>query len=178
MLQEDNWCLAPLIAYGLVGKMQEPLTVMPDYDCFEHGKYIGILSAPLSKTDFKPDVVNIISDTNQLRHLLLALRASERPYVSGGYFPPSCAYAVVTPILTGQYMVVLPDPGEYARALSPTGEMILAVPEEKLGLLMEDLRKYQETSIFANETVMMRPDFPQLDIYKQAFKAWGMDYEE
>ena len=58
------------------------------------------------------------------------------------------------------------------------GEMILAVPEEKLGLLMEDLRKYQETSIFANETVMMRPDFPQLDIYKKAFKAWGMDYED
>ena len=75
-------------------------------------------------------------------------------------------------------MVALPDPGEYARALTPAGEMILAVPGEKLGLLMEDLREYQETSIFTNDILLMRPDFPQPDIYKKAFKAWGMDYEK
>jgi uncharacterized protein (DUF169 family) len=178
MLKEDNWCLAPLVAYGLVKKMEKPLTVEPEYDCFEHGKYIGILSAPLNIVEFIPDVVDIYCNTTQLRHLLLALRTSERPFVGSGHFPPSCAYAVVTPVVKNRYMVVLPDPGEYARALTPVGDMIFAVPREKLELLMEDLRKYQETSMFASEDVMMRPDFPQLDIYKEAFKAWGMDYEK
>jgi uncharacterized protein (DUF169 family) len=178
MLKEDNWCLAPLMIYGHMSKDEKVLNNKPDYDCLEHGKYLGVLSAPLGTAEFKPDVIDIYCDTNQLRHMLLALRKSERPFVGGGYFPPSCSYAVVTPILTGKYMVVLPDPGEYARALTRVGEMIFAVPPEKIGSLLEDLKKYQETSIFAHENVMMRPDFPQLDIYKKAFKTWGMDYEK
>ncbi len=177
MLKEDNWCLAPLMVYGHMSKDEKVLNNRPDYDCFEPGKYIGVLSAPLNTAEFIPDVINIYCDTTRLRDMLLALRKSERPYVGGGYFPPSCSYAVVTPILTGKYMVVLPDPGEYARALTPVGEMIFAVPPGKISLLLEDLKEYQENSIFADEAVMMRPDFPQLDIYKKAFKAWGMDYE-
>jgi uncharacterized protein (DUF169 family) len=178
MLKEDNWCLAPLIAYGQVHKMQEPLTHAPDYDCFDYGKYIGILSAPLESAEFTPDVVIIFGDTNQLRHLMMALRNNERQYVGGNYFPPSCAHAVVSPMLTGQYRVILPDPGEYVRALTQAGEMMFALPGTKLGLLVEDLKKYQETSIFAHDRMFIRPDFPQPDIYKQCFKAWGMDYEQ
>jgi uncharacterized protein (DUF169 family) len=178
MLKEDNWCLAPLIVYGHRRKNDEMLHNAPDYDCLELGKYIGVLSAPLNSAEFQPDVLNIYCDTTQLRHMLLALRKSERPNVGAGYFPPSCSYAVVTPVLTGKFMMVLPDPGEYARALTPVGEMIFAVPQTKLGTLLEDIKVYQKTSIFAHETVMIRPDFPQLENYKRAFKTWDMDYEK
>jgi hypothetical protein len=35
----------------------------------------------------------------------------------------------------------------------------------------------ENKSGFAHEQMMMRPDFPQPDLYKKVFKKWGMDYE-
>ena len=179
MLKEDKWCPAPCIAYGLVGKPDDPgFKSRENYDCFDYGKYIGILTAPLKTTSFEPDVVIIYADTNQLRSLLLAMRPEERPAVSGHYFPPSCAYAVVTPMQTGEYRVVLPDPGEYARALTTEGEMMFAVPRERLSGLVADYQKHVNESPFAHESMIMRPDFPQPDFYKEIFKSWGMHTDE
>jgi uncharacterized protein (DUF169 family) len=179
MLAEDNWCPAPCVAYGFVKRPDDPEWRRREaYDCFDHGKYIGILTAPLKTATYGPDVVIIYADTNQLRSLLLAMRPEERPAVGGHYFPPSCAYAVVTPMLTGEYRVVLPDPGEYARALTTAGEMMFAVPGDRLTGLVADYKKYDSESLFAHESMMMRPDFPQPDFYKMIFKSWGMHADE
>jgi uncharacterized protein (DUF169 family) len=176
MLKEDNWCPAPCIAYGLVPRPDDPAWRRREqYDCFEYGKYIGIMTAPLRTAAFEPDVVIVYSDTNQLRNILLAMRIEEREAVSGRFFPPSCAYAVTTPILLNQYMVVLPDPGEYARALTIPGEMMFAIPADKLEGLMADIRKYEQNeSGFAHENMIMRPDFTQPDFYKRMFESWGI----
>ena len=118
MLKEDNWCPGAVIAYGLVKMTDNPeARKNTNGDTFPFGKFIGILTAPLKTAEFKPDVVIIYSDTNQLRNLLLAMKQEERPNVTGHFFPFSCASAVVTPMQKGQYTVSLPDPGEYARAL-------------------------------------------------------------
>ena len=180
MLKEDNWCPAPVMAYGMEPKPDDPRAkTHMDYDCFDTGKYIGILTAPLRVVDFEPDVAIIYSDTAQLRKLLLALNVEERPLVSGSYFPPSCAHAVVTVMLTGEYRIVLPDPGEYARALCGEDEMMFAVPKAKIAGLVSDLRHAQDSNQpFARENMIMRPDFPHPELYKQIFKAWGMDTEE
>jgi hypothetical protein len=176
MLKEDNWCPAPCIAYGLVPRPEDPAWRRREqYDCFEYGKYIGIMTAPLRTAAFEPDVVIVYSDTNQLRSILLAMRIEEREAVSGRFFPPSCAYAVTTPILSNQYMVVLPDPGEYARALTIPGEMMFAIPANRLEGLMADIRKYEQNeSGFAHESMIMRPDFTQPDFYKRMFESWGI----
>ena len=180
MLKEDNWCPAPLIAYGLTERPDYPGSgEHTAYDCFEQGKYIGILTAPLKTASFLPDVVIVYCDTNQLRDILLALRYEERSLVGGHYFPPSCAYAVVTVKQTNQYRVVLPDPGEYARALTVEGEMMFSVPGDKVAGLVADLKKYEENdSGFAHQSMIMRPDFPHPELYKRIFKSWGMDTEE
>jgi uncharacterized protein (DUF169 family) len=177
MLKEDNWCPAPVMAYGLEPKPDDPrMRAHMAYDNFEYGKYIGILTAPLSKAAFEPDVVIIYSDTGQLRRLLLAMRAEERPLVGGLYFPPSCAHSVVTPMLTGQYRVVIPDPGEYARALCGDDEIMFAVPGGKVQALVADLARAQDSDLpFARENMIMRPDFPQPEFYKTTFRGWGMD---
>jgi len=179
MLAEDNWCPAPCIAYGLVERPADAAwQSRENYDCFEYGQYIGILTAPLKTASFVPDVVIIYADTNQLRSLLLSMRREERPAVGGHYFPPSCAYAVVTVMQTGEYRVVLPDPGEYARALTTEGEMMFAVPRDRLAGLVADYKKYESESSFAHESMIMRPDFPQPDFYKEIFKGWGMHTED
>lgn len=180
MLKEDNWCPGAVTAYGLMQRSDGQAARSSNTgDRFPYRKYIGILTAPLKTAGFVPDVVIIYSDTNQLRNLLLAMREEERPEVSGYFFPFSCAHSVVTPIISGQYAVVLPDPGEYARALTLAGEMMFAIPRDRLGGLVADLKEYQANNPrLMLENMIMRPDFPQPDLYKRIFEAWGMDHEK
>jgi uncharacterized protein (DUF169 family) len=177
MLKEDHWCPAALMAYGMVPIPggRNP-TQMHPYDCFEYGKYIGVLTAPLKSASFKPDVVIIYSNTSQLRSLLLSFGPDEIPQVNGRYFPPSCAHAVVTPMLKGGYWVILPDPGDYQRALCDEGEMMFAVPAEKLLALLAGLNRFQEQGFaYRNNYYFMQGDFPRPDFYKKMFKEWGLE---
>jgi hypothetical protein len=121
-------------------------------------------------------VVIIYSNTSQQRSLLLSLPPEEIAEVSGRYFPPSCSHAVVTPMLKGGYWVVLPDPGEYQRALCDEGEMMFAVPAAKLSGLLVGLNKFQEQGFaYRNNHYFMLPDFPRPDFYKAMFKQWGLE---
>jgi uncharacterized protein (DUF169 family) len=180
MLKEDSWCPAPLMAYGMVERPKEsPVVKSHPYDCFEYGKYVGIVSAPLRATTFEPDVVIVYSNTAQLRGLLLAMKFEDIPLVHGHFFPPSCAYAVVNVMLTGQYWVVLPDPGEYQRALTGEGEIMFSIPGDKMAEVISDLRQYEGGSFnYATHNMLMMPDFPQPDFYQTFFKTWGLDVKE
>ena len=177
MLKEDHWCPAALMAYGMVPKPKSSAPVKNDpYECFEYGKYIGIVTAPLKTADFKPDVVIIYSNTSQLRSLLLSLSYDEKQLVNGRFFPPSCSHAVVTPMLKGNYWVVLPDPGEYQRALGDEGEMMFAVPAAKMPGLISDLARFQDQGFaYRNHNMLLLPDFPRPDFYKKMFKEWGLE---
>ncbi len=177
MLKEDHWCPAALMAYGMVPLPEgmNPTRLHP-YECFDYGKYIGILTAPLKKAAFKPDVVIIYSNTAQLRGLLMSFNAEEGAQVNGRYFPPSCAHAVTTPMLKGGYWVVVPDPGEWQRALCDEGEMMFALPAEKLPLVMEGLNKFQEMDFaYRNHHYFIQGDFQRPDFYKKMFKDWGLE---
>jgi uncharacterized protein (DUF169 family) len=133
MLKEDNWCPTSVIAYGLEKKPESLAKWVHPYDCFEYGKYIGIVSAPLKSANFTPDVVIAYLKPAQLRGLLLSMKVEDVPLVSGHYFPPSCGWAVVEPIKTGKYWVVMPDPGEYQRALTEEGDMMFSIPQKNAG---------------------------------------------
>jgi uncharacterized protein (DUF169 family) len=179
MLKEDNWCPGAVLSYGLVPKPDDAVArAQNNGEHFEYGKYIGILTAPLKKANFMPEAVIIYCDTNQLRIILLALKPEEWPLVKSNFFPFSCSNSVVPVINHGEYWINLPDPGEYARALTVAGEMMFSVPINKLPGLVENLRGMERNeSGFAHETMMMRPDFPQPELYKKVFEAWGMDHD-
>jgi uncharacterized protein (DUF169 family) len=180
MLKDDNWCLGPIMAYGLVEMPPPPPAAGAapsiQYKHFEYGKYVGILTAPLKTAQFEPDLVLIYSDTNQLRNMLLSLKEEEKPKVRTNLFPISCAFCVTNPIIDNEYWVNLPDPGEYVRALTQPGEMIFSIPAPKLPEFMEGLRKFDKESMFAHEQMMMQSDFEQPEIYKQMFESWGMEH--
>jgi uncharacterized protein (DUF169 family) len=180
MLKEDNWCPGPLIAYGLVKRQPEQDSrARESTPNFEYGKYIGIITAPLITAHFEPDLVLIYSNTAQLRSLLLTIKNEERPLINSYFFPWSCAHSVVNPILTGQYWIVLPDPGEYERALGGEDEMMFSIPKDKLEEFMLNFKQAQEGSLgYVHSNLMIRPDFPQPEIYKRVFREWGLDVEE
>jgi uncharacterized protein (DUF169 family) len=179
MLKEDNWCPGAVLSYGLVPIPDDSAArAQKNGEYFEYGKYIGILTAPLKKAEFAPDVVIIYCDTNQLRIMLLTLKPEERALVKSNFFPFSCSNSVVPVINHGEYWINLPDPGEYARALTTAGEMMFSVPKDRLPGFIENLRGMERNeSGFAHETMMMRPDFPQPELYKHVFEAWGMDHD-
>jgi uncharacterized protein (DUF169 family) len=179
MLKDDNWCLGPLLAYGLVDTSRIPSgNSKIQYKRFEYGRYVGILTAPLTSAVFEPDLVLIYSDTNQLRDMLLSLNEDEKPKVKTNLFPISCAFSITNPILDNEYWVNLPDPGEYVRALTQAGEMMFSIPTPKLTGFVEGLRKFYKESMFAREQMMMESDFPQPDIYKKLFETWGMEHSK
>jgi len=81
-------------------------------------------------------------------------------------------------MLHDEYWVNLPDPGEYARALTVAGEMMFSIPGGKLADFTKNMRQFDKNeSGFAHEQMMMRSDFPQPDLYKRVFEAWGMDHD-
>jgi uncharacterized protein (DUF169 family) len=176
MLEEDNWCFAPVIAYGLEDKPADPeLQLFLEFPRFAKSKYIGIVSAPLKTANFKPDVVIIYANTTQLRNMLAPLNfQSNKNLVDTMLFPPACAYQVVTVMESGRYMVTLPDPGDYMRALSGEDEIILSMPAARMDEFMQGVRRAQEGEYSYERTGMyMLHDFPQPPFYQMLFKRWG-----
>jgi uncharacterized protein (DUF169 family) len=178
MLKQDNWCPTSVMAYGLVKKPESVEKWSHPYDCFEYGKYVGIVTAPLKRATFIPDVVIIYAKPAQLRGLLLSMKVEDVPQVKGHFFPPSCGWSVVNPMKTGQYWLVIPDPGEYQRALTEEGDMMFSVPQSKMQVMMAGLKQNEHGAFaYRDHQMFMMPDFPLPDFYKEMFKSWGMDTE-
>jgi uncharacterized protein (DUF169 family) len=178
MLKQDNWCPTAVMAYGLVKRPESVEKWSHPYDCFEYGKYVGIVTAPLKSASFVPDVVIIYAKPAQLRGLLLSMKVADVPSVQGHFFPPSCGWSVVNPMKTGQYWLVIPDPGEYQRALTEEGDMMFSVPQNKMQVMMAGLKQNEHGPFpYRDHQMFMMPDFPLPDFYKEMFKSWGMDTE-
>lgn len=175
MLKEDNWCPGPMVSYGLVPPDSSETSTHNECEHFEYGKYIGILTAPLKSAAFEPDAVLMYADTYQICNLLYAMRPEDRSAIGSHYFAPSCVYSVTTPMITGKYQIVLPDPGEFVRGLTQGNELILTIPGKKLYDLLGDLKRYQaEYPKLLMANMMMRPDFPLPPQYQKAFEGWGL----
>ena len=178
MLKEDHWCPTALMAYGMVEKSESIGGYTESYMSFETGKYVGIVTAPLKSAAFMPDVVLIYMNPAQLRGTLLPMSfgggASD---VSTELFLPSCGHAVVDPMKTGKYVVVLPDPGEYQRGLAREDEMILAVPRQRMDALMASLKQRGKMYSHREQHMSLKPDFERPQFYKDMFKSWGLDSE-
>jgi len=178
MLKEDNWCPTAVMAYGLVKRPESVEKWTHPYDCFEYGKYVGIVTAPLKTATFMPDVVIIYSKPAQLRGLLLSMKVADVPLVQGHFFPPSCGWSVVNPMKTDKCWVVMPDPGEYQRALTEEGDMMFSVPQSKMQMMMAGMKQNEHGPFsYRDHHMFMMPDFELPDFYKDMFKDWGMDTE-
>ncbi len=182
MLKEDHWCWAPLMGYGLV---EDPHDAFVDshafFPSFEYGKYIGMVTAPLKTANFEPDMVLIYSNTAQLRDLIMIPKYQDKELVKSEFDPiDSCVFSVVPVITEGKYRITLPDPGEASRAFAGDDEIIFSVPKDKLAGLVEGVKRSAEMRKSADDWahILLRPDFPRPDFYKDLFRKWGLDVED
>jgi uncharacterized protein (DUF169 family) len=180
MLKEDNWCWAPLLAYGLVDYHDHFVEQVASFPSFEYGKYIGIVTAPLTTAEFEPDMAIIYSNAAQLRDMLMVAKFQEKANIQSEFDPiDSCAYAIIPVIQNNQYRITLPDPGEKSRALADDDEIIFSVPKDRLEKLAEGIKRMAETKRNPDDWshMLMRPDFPRPDFYDKIFKKLGLDTE-
>jgi uncharacterized protein (DUF169 family) len=177
MLEEDHWCFAPIIAYGHEDKPEDPeLQPFVKFPTFPRDKYVGIVSGPLKTANFMPDVVIIYSNTTQLRNMLNPLSFDNTKKAVDCYlFPPACAYQVIPVMESGRYMVTLPDPGDYMRALAAEDEIVLSVPSARMEELMKGIHFSVENEWgYERAGMYMLHDFPQPPFYQMLFKRWGL----
>ena len=159
MLKQDMWCPEPVIGYGLEeppryfleGRNRYPDDVetleaganwaraLPR---FEVGKYIGIVSAPLTTANFRPDLIIIYCNSVQLTRLLLGIAYKDGQDVTSRLSGHAgCVYAVVPPMQTGKCCVSAPCMGIRRYGGYQDDKVIFTVPREKLETLTFGLKQ-------------------------------------
>ena len=193
MRKEDHWCWAPILTYGMIpkelgregfyklhekmGAPKETADAFVDsFPYLPYGKYKGVLIAPLDKTDFEPDLTMIYCKNDQLRVLLMAINHMTHTLLDSSFNPiDSCVYAVLPPILSGNYRITLPDPGEYERGLTPEDDIILSIPAQRVDEFYEGVAFQADHGDRNSFYMTMKEDFERPPIYNVIFEAWGLD---
>jgi len=162
MFKEDMWCFEPVVGYGwaeppqyfLEGHNRFPEDVKDleagknyasDFPRLDVGRYTGVVSAPLARTTFKPDLAMIYCNSEQLSLLLLG-----REYIHGHHLSchlsshAACVYSVVPAIQEKKCQVALPCRGDRYSALAGDDEIIFTVTMEKIEDLIEGLRHVEK----------------------------------
>lgn len=195
-LKEDMWCVEPVIGYGLA---EAPEYFLEGHNRFPHdvktleagsnyahelphlevGKYIGVVSAPLTTVNFEPDVVVIYCDSPQLNLLLLAKEYEDgRNLTCSLSSHDACVYAVV-PILQGEkYQVAIPCRGDRYRAMALDDEMIFSMAKEKVEDLLVGLRHVGEYDSRLPRGFTMKAEYELMESYAKIGRMMGMEIPE
>lgn len=191
MLKEDNWCFEPVVGYGLgeppqyfldgynrfpddVATLEAGRHYAEEFPRLETGKYIGVVSAPLTMTGFEPDLVMIYCDQAQLSLLLLAKEYKEGYNLKCAMSShAACVYAVVPAIQSGECQIAIPCRGDHYRAMAADDEMIFTVPKAKLPDLMTGLRYVNSTGSRLPRGYTLLPEYPLKESYERIGKMMG-----
>lgn len=199
MLKEDMWCFEPVVGYGLAEAPQEfmdgynryPEDVetqeagkhyAEEFPKLKTGEYIGVLSAPLFKADFEPDVVTLYCNSTQLVILLMA-----KEYRDGHNLPTAlsghaaCVYGIVPAIQEKKYQVAVPCRGDHIVAMAGDNEMLFTIPMEKFNDFMLGLRKIANNEERFSRLPLiyeLKPEPQAPDSYYRIAQLMGMDVKK
>jgi uncharacterized protein (DUF169 family) len=194
MTKDDMWCPEGVIGYGLAepppyyfdGYHRFPQSVeSPDagslwakaFPRLEVGRYVGVISAPLTTCQFMPDVIVIYCDSAQLGLLLLAVASKEGYELTCTVSAKgACVYSVIPPLQTGQYQVTVPCPGDRRFAGAQHDEMIFSVPVGRVDALISSLRYLEGYGYRLPFRFIMKPEAALPENYVALGKMMGMDW--
>ena len=188
-LFEDMWCPEPVIGFGLVeppeyffeGKTRYPSGVKSleaganwarEFPRFEVGKYVGVVSAPLTSASFEPDVAVVYCDSAQLLRLLLGLAYEDGRDITtvlGGH--SACVYAVVPPMLKNECQVSVPCRGDRGYAGTQDYEMIFSIPRDLIERVVEGMDKPGTSS--SPTRFSMNPEYMLSEGYSEIARLMG-----
>lgn len=193
---EDMWCPEAVIGYGLAkpppyffdGHQRFPQSAESleagsiwarEFPRLELGKYVGIVSAPLTKANFQPDVVVIYCDSTQLSTLLFGVASKEgRELTCTISAKGDCVYSVVPPILNGTCQVTTPCPGDRRFAGAQRDEMLFSLPLGRVEDLLKSFRYLDDYAYGIPFRCIMRPEPEIPGNYVEMAKMMGMGWLE
>ena len=188
-LFEDMWCPEPVIGFGLAeppkyffeGKTRYPHGVKSleaganwarEFPRFETGKYVGVVSAPLTTADFEPDVAIVYCDSAQLLRLLLGLAYEDGRDITtvlGGH--SACVYAVVPAMLKGECQASVPCRGDRGYAGTQDYEMIFTIPRSQIERVVEGMDQPATSS--SPTRFSMNPEYMLSEGYAEIANLMG-----
>ena len=192
----SEWCWAPVVSlgYGDAGPGTKTFATISrllgiqdqekadrffeEFPRLPLGKYQGALIGPATEAEFTPHVLLINCDNNFQFRTLVSLIKYKTGKLLDAHFDTidSCVHTLVAAMVSKDYAVAVPDPGDQERALAGDNEIILAVPAEKLDELMEGLdfvekRHGGRHRYYAEMTF----EFPRPPFYNDVFAEWGLE---
>ena len=182
--QEDMWCFEAALAYGFTGGNLEAYneglefflagkTRYPDgardlatgskwahsFPRFEADKYVAIVSAPLARAGFEPDLVLLYINPAQLNQILAGI-----VFEWGENIPceiaahGGCVNYVVPPMRTGWFWISNPCFGDIGSAISLPDELVFSAPLAKVEPLLEGMEYRAINARGIPTTYEMRPE--------------------
>jgi len=154
---DDMWCLEPVIGlepaeppqYFLEGHNRYPLTAnsldagktwAQSFPQFEFGKYIGVSFAPLTETNFIPDLIILYCTPAQLTKIMVTVNWIDgkdiKSLISG---QAACVYSIVFPIENSNFQISVPCMGDRSKGIIQNNELIFSFPLDKLADLNNGL---------------------------------------
>ncbi len=190
---QDHWCWTPLVCFGNVDcapgdpafEMISSRIGVPGSDAarkffarlprFPRGKYEAVVSAPLSKCSFEPDVVLVYADAARTNHMVRTIKAVIGGRLDSSFdYIDSCIYSTIPPFVNNEYRITFPDPGDRERARARDDEVIVSIPGARLGEFMETFEKQNDSVAFGDQMFGFRLDVPRPKVYNDLFDIWGL----
>lgn len=136
--KEDQCCIGGHVVMGFLDNPSPG--VFDDSKMHEPGKYIYMVSAPIDRTEFEPDMICLYVDSAQ------AMRLAQAAVNGGGGIAPtlptgmgSCGDVVARTVKTDLSQFILPSGGNRVFAATQDHELIFTIPKSKMDLMMKAL---------------------------------------
>ena len=192
-LKEDMWCPEPVMGFGLEetpeyfleGNNRYPSDVVDieagkawaqkEFPRLPVGEYVGVLSAPLDKAGFDPDVVLVYCNPAQMTLMLLAHAYRDGLDVEskiGGH--SACVYSIVYPMKRKMCWLSTPCGGDRWRAMAEDDKMIFSIPACQMERMLEGLRYMEKTGRKIPFGLSMQPEYPLEGSYLKIAQLLGM----
>ena len=145
-LKEDMWCFEPVVGFGLA---EPPVRFLEGHNRYPNtaktlqagktwaqnmprlpmNKYIGVVSSPLERVEFEPDLVIVYCDNAQLTQLLMAANWIDGHDVESRLSAhAACVYTIANILKEQNFSVCAPCQGDHRRALAQDNEIIFGIP--------------------------------------------------
>jgi uncharacterized protein (DUF169 family) len=188
------WCVEPVIGLGLAeppqyfleGHNRYPLTASSleagknwaqSFPRFKFGKYKGVSFAPLTETDFIPNLIILYCTPAQLTQIMVTVNWIDGKDINctiSGH--AACVYSIVNPIKNNDFQISVPCMGDRSKGMTQNNELIFSFPLNKLPDLSKGLESLSKTGQELPVKFSIQPEYKMKDSYIKIGKLMGMDW--
>jgi uncharacterized protein (DUF169 family) len=114
--------------------------IVADIPKLEAGKYKYILTAPLEKTTFEPQLILVYGNPAQIARLIQAnTLKTGKCLVSASMGAFGCGVAIAKPLIDNQCQATIPGGGERSVAMTQDHEVCFTIPIDKAEAIIDGL---------------------------------------